>query len=404
MNNYHIGKNGPSKCTAAFGKCPYGGENGRSNHFSNLEAASMAYEETMNKKIGGIFGKKKSFYTAHLDEAAAKIKSMKKDFELRDKRQFKDTVNAKLLSMFNEEKIEETLKIDSGLRESGLSYLYSEDGSDKVIGISYGGDFRSEEERGLFTIGEKLKSGEIGKNEVVVSEENGITTFSIIGLGRSSDFEPRRQENLKIAKDRLNNYTSSDEYDLKWKLRNKSVQALRSEAKNRGIKPIPTAKEDVISAIIADQRDPKKLTPSIGEFNNGQVLVIATKNPIIAESMKRLKEAHESGTLRMGSSDNPFSRGIMFYDDRDVSVADKTSQVKKEIASKAARNYVESSKNSLNKFGTVYAASPRVDEDLKDVRDAEYWLNFSPRNGKQIFGMYTKAQLDEMAQKLEEGK
>lgn len=48
----HIGKNGPSPCTADKGRCPYGGESGFENHYSTIEEAHEAYEKMMESEYG----------------------------------------------------------------------------------------------------------------------------------------------------------------------------------------------------------------------------------------------------------------------------------------------------------------------------------------------------------------
>ena len=47
MARYHINKNGvPSVCKAKPGNCPYGGQDGNENHFSNIEDAQKAADNS----------------------------------------------------------------------------------------------------------------------------------------------------------------------------------------------------------------------------------------------------------------------------------------------------------------------------------------------------------------------
>lgn len=48
----HIGPQGPSKCGATVGKCPYGGPSGLENHFSNHEDAVKYYDSVMAPLLG----------------------------------------------------------------------------------------------------------------------------------------------------------------------------------------------------------------------------------------------------------------------------------------------------------------------------------------------------------------
>lgn len=52
MTRYHINKNGvPSVCKAKPGNCPYGGQDGNENHFSNIEDAQKAADDIHAKEF-----------------------------------------------------------------------------------------------------------------------------------------------------------------------------------------------------------------------------------------------------------------------------------------------------------------------------------------------------------------
>lgn len=52
MPMYHINKNGvPSVCKAKPGNCPYGGQDGNENHFSNIEDAQKAADKIHEKEF-----------------------------------------------------------------------------------------------------------------------------------------------------------------------------------------------------------------------------------------------------------------------------------------------------------------------------------------------------------------
>lgn len=50
MSKYHVGPNGPGKCTAEEGNCPYGGDSGLENHFDTMEKAQEHYERRLSDK------------------------------------------------------------------------------------------------------------------------------------------------------------------------------------------------------------------------------------------------------------------------------------------------------------------------------------------------------------------
>ncbi len=45
---FHIGPQGPGRCEASAGKCPYGGENGDANHFDSYEEAERGFSLIMS--------------------------------------------------------------------------------------------------------------------------------------------------------------------------------------------------------------------------------------------------------------------------------------------------------------------------------------------------------------------
>ncbi len=55
---YHISPNGPSKCRAKQGKCPYGADG--ADHYENVNEALMVYEKRMTETFGGFEGVKRT--------------------------------------------------------------------------------------------------------------------------------------------------------------------------------------------------------------------------------------------------------------------------------------------------------------------------------------------------------
>jgi len=44
---FHVGPDGPGKCSATVGKCPFGGKTGGENHYTSQEAAQSAFDQEM---------------------------------------------------------------------------------------------------------------------------------------------------------------------------------------------------------------------------------------------------------------------------------------------------------------------------------------------------------------------
>lgn len=135
----------------------------------------------------------------------------------------------------------------------------------------------------------------------------------------------------------------------------------------------------------------------MGEFQDGNALVIVTKDPLEAKMMAKLKESHNGGNLRLGNNVSPLASGVAFFDDLDLTRAHKSEMIRSEEARKAAKAYVATTESKLSSGGILFAVSPQVDSTLKDVRDGEYLLNFSPNGRKNIWGRFTKRQLDRIA-------
>lgn len=46
MSKFHSGPNGPGKCSATEGRCPFGGDSGQENHFDSMQEAEKAFENS----------------------------------------------------------------------------------------------------------------------------------------------------------------------------------------------------------------------------------------------------------------------------------------------------------------------------------------------------------------------
>lgn len=399
-NSFHLTENGPKPCTASVRDCPVGG-----THFTDKEAAERAFEFKADKKfspLGALKKKKADPFTRHISDAEKRIRSLEKDMLVRDARQENGTIYHEFLAEgVTAEELEERFNEETNLRQGGLSYVRTEEGAVRAIGLSYGGDYKAEEEYGAAAIGKALRNGDFGPDDVLLYTE-GDTTFLAVrgerGYGWTND--PKTNElvarEAEKAKKRYDEYVPYEQSDLRWKLRRLPMAELRAELKGKVV-PLPKSKDEAISEVIKLRSEKTYRTPAMGEFQTGKALVIATKDPVEAKMMQKLKESHDGGNLRLGNSANPFSRGVSFYDDRDLTREHKSDLIRTEEAMKSSTAYIADTKTKLSANGSLFAVSPRVDGDLKDVRDSTYWLNLSPRNHKQIFGSFNKEQLERIA-------
>lgn len=397
MKRFHLTDNGPKPCTASVRDCPVGGA-----HFTNEGEAKLAYEFSAAKKHGVFGGLKKPQdpHMLHVSSAAKRLRQLEKDMLERDRRQAEEgTVFHQLLADgVSEEELEARFKEDTNTREAGIGYMSNSEGAVKPVGLSYGGDYKAEEEYGMAHIAKTLREGTAEKDDVLVYEKNGFTVMAVRGE-RSygwADDDGSRVRSEQMALKRFKDWYNWDDRQLKWELERLSAADVKSRLNGR-VKPAPKTKAAAITEILKLDGAQRR-TPAIGEFQNGSALVIVTKDPIEAKLMKSLKEAHDEGHLRVGGTANPFGRGSLFYDERDLTREYKTDLVKDEEATRYAAAYVSDTKGKLESNGRVYAVSPSVDDSDGDIRKARFWLNYSPNNHKQIFGWFNKEQLERIAE------
>lgn len=51
MSKFHSSPNGPGKCSAKDGNCPFGGASGSENHFDSMQDAEKAFEQNNSDKV-----------------------------------------------------------------------------------------------------------------------------------------------------------------------------------------------------------------------------------------------------------------------------------------------------------------------------------------------------------------
>lgn len=404
---FHLTEDGPKTCKAAVRSCPIGGE-----HFDDSTAAQTAFEESMQTK-NGLFSKLKKNNdpaTAHIRAADKRIREIEDDLKERDARQFKDTVYQRVLMEVSQADFEKMVNVETNTREAGIGFLQTDDDEDRVIGVSYQGDHKAEEEFGLANITKELANGTMDRDDVVYREAGGVGVLTIKGEGFSNPEETDRS--IGAAYNRFKRYLHPEQRNnlarTERKYLDKTVSEIRSEFKGK-ISPLPTKRADLLKAVNEyENGNPSEgeITPPQGEFQTGRSLSIVSDNPAMMVTMRKAKEAHNAGSLRVGSSRNPFSRGALFYDERDLSRKSKISKIRSEEAVKHAKENISELEKKLSSNGSLYAITPNVSADLQDINDARYWLNYYPNNVPQdvklghrnaVYGYFNKDEIEAMS-------
>lgn len=420
MSKFHNSENGPRPCKAQSPQtCPIKDEQGKDvPHYSSKEEAQKAYEKKLEARhsvIGGLFKKNKNTFTAHIQKADKKVKAAQNEIDRRNARQFNDTVHQELLrdQHFDENDFKKLLETKLNQNEAGIGVLDVLEGDDEVIGVSYNADYRYEEEQGLRDIHAYLEKGQPEKGAFEYVEVDGKGVLNIRGSSGYSYGDPAeiRQKNQDKALDTFKNHRrlDSDLFRAELYYSRLSVAQLREKLKGK-VKPLPKTKDDLVKAA-AELKYPapkdQVKTPQ-GEFHNGKSLSIVSDNPTMMAMMKKTVESHDNGTLRMGSSANPFSRATMFYDERDISGRQVESNIRQEEANDAAINHVSSETKKMEQNGELLAISPQLDVD-GDVRESQYYINYLPkgnfdqqahgidRSSNNIYGWYSKEDMEKIA-------
>lgn len=408
VDKYHLTENGPKPCSAHIRSCPVGGA-----HFDTKDEAEHAYELEMGEREGFFKKLKRSSgldpYTRHIAKANLRIAAEERDLKRRDERQNGGTIEHQLIAegVLSPEELEQRFAREINTRQAGITYMKGNEGDARIIGIGYGGDYKAEEEYGMAAISDRLRRGKAEPKDALLFEHKGYKVLAIRGEERgggdfTDDLSDRYNSvahSLEEAVRRHENYQPHDQWRASLKYTHLTVAQLKPEfAKAFPGAKVPRSKKEIIDALVKKEVG-DFTTPAIGEFQTGRALVLVTKDPAEARMFEKLKEANDTGNLRVGNSSNPFSRGTLFYDQRDLSRSAREDLIRSEEATKAAKAYVAPLKEKLKAKGNLYAVNPRVDGDLKDVRDATYILNFYPRDRRDdVWGFYNKQELELIAE------
>lgn len=401
---YHLTDDGPKFCTATVRDCPIGGA-----HFTSKEDADAAFEFRVKQVHSpfSILRKKKKEkladpHTKHVSEAEKRIQELSEEMAERDRRQKDSTLFYQLMENgVSADTLESRFKEETQTRKATIGYGKVDNQESPVVGMVYGGDYKEEEEKGMAFIARGLSSGEYAPEDVQYYEKDGYHFFAVRGrntqlFGTGIEFDPKVISEAK-AIERFNKQAEAEQFERKWELEQKDFTQLKEEFKGK-LSPLPRSKEKLIEAALKSERPAGYRDSAIGEFQSGEALVIVTQDPIEAKLMAKLKDAHDAGALRIGGPANPYGRGSLFYDDRDLSSAEKSREIRTDYARKYAMAYVSETEAKMRKMhGTLSALTPRVDDKVQDVREVSYWLDWAPSGRQPVTGLYTKEQLDRMA-------
>lgn len=302
------------------------------------------------------------------------------------------TVFRTLLSKgFTETQIAAAVEREVAMQEIGLGYLAKTDNDeDPAIGITYCGDYKHEEERGSELISKALQNFSNQKRLVAIDVEQGVATVSI-------SYSPVVRDDASYQRTRLTaRLRHRSPYNSTFHLRHLKVADLRTALKAAKVSPLPR-KRDSLELSYLENVEGKAVqkSVSVGEFQRGNVLVIVTDEPILVTALEALAVAAEGNALALGSSANPFSNGILFYDVRDVAntLVEKTRLAEEWTASKM--NLAGDAIEKLEDAGTLYAIHPSeftgtvVGRPHSGNGGVFYFINYSPRRGDQLHGWMT---------------
>lgn len=306
---------------------------------------------------------------------------------LREMRQSAGTVYHQLLAQgFTRDDIVAEVDSTPGTRRIGLA-MNSQDGSDlPLIGVSYGGDFRSEEESGIPEIATALRNDEHA-SRIVTGDIEGHW-FLALHADRGLDSwkpEQRLEERAEAALRRSRDVARDEFWRDKWL----KIPELRDLIRGAGIDgPLPRKKSELQDVLTTKVRK-KHVLANVGEFHFGDTLIMLPARPVITAALRILAESGKH--LRMSGSSTPFGRGATLYDERDLT-GDTVEQFRAlEAYTRRQDQKAETTRRALRQQGSLWALSSPTRRDGRDL----FWLNYSPRGHRQVSGWFTLAELNE---------
>lgn len=313
---------------------------------------------------------------------------------LRAMRQTAGTVYRQLLSQgFTDEGIAAEENSRPGTRRIGLAVVGQEGAVDPLIGVTYGGDFRAEEERGVREIAVALSRGEYA-DRVVTGDIDGHW-FMALHADRGLDHGPDASERLHQRAEEALARSRDEARGEWWRDRWLKVAEIRELIRASGFTGVlPRTKQDLQDILATEVRGAHAFA-NVGEFHLGDTLILLPTRPVITAALRIL--ASDPAHLRVSGPGSPFGRGITLYDERDLTGETvERARVLDDYARRQDRK-AEPTREALRREGILLALGRPARRDGRDV----FLLNFSPRQGPQVHGWFT---LSEIHEKLRTGE
>lgn len=282
---------------------------------------------------------------------------------------------------YTDEQIRESLERgNDSMRSIGLTQVKDDNSETPVLGLAYSGDYRYEEEAGLGALGKKLDAYRKQKDfifTVPVGASYGLAVVVEHGQNLEAVYERALVRHEAVVPSK---YTFVRE----------TVKDMQSKLRSAGVKPIPTKREEV-ERLYLETFEGVTYTShhSIGEFHYGDVLVMMTADPIILAVMEALEAAAKDNAVSLGSSANPFSRGVALYDVRDLSIETVKAMKEADRWAEARMKDAEAAQSELKSNGHLYAIrpghfnSPPVHTETVADDGVYYYINYSPTYGNR---------------------
>ena len=344
---FHLTAEGPAMCNAGtVTACRVGGA-----HFATRDDAQLAHEFAAGPVTvpGGFLKRRRVIdpHVNHLESALQRIAESESELADRDSRQRGTTLFQRLVAegypvgLLQRPLADRPTEGRVGVRVSPLP------GQQPVAGIAYEASNTWDERRALTTIADSLRAGRHAPDEVLCYTASGLSVFAIKGheaalFGTGIEYDP-----LVLAE-----------------------AAARSRYDG--------------SALAA--------------FEGHKAMVVVTADPLEAQVLLSLKEAHDGGHLRLGDPADLYARRWFFYDDRDLDRAHRSRHIRAEETHRFAMAYVAQTIARMRAMnGQVREVTPQVNDQVADMRNMRYLLDWDVSGREPIRGHFRKDELDRLA-------
>lgn len=291
----------------------------------------------------------------------------------------------------------------------GIDILEQPDG-DPIIGIGYQCDFKAEEEWGISDLRKAFTTDNQRRFHMTKASKANVAVFTdvnglVLSTSPVSETSPKWGHEFGYGRTGKPDYVGHFQIGTTdvtgyYGLHSYQVTELRQMAKEEGVKPLPTRKDDLIHAILAKRFEGVERSTWPGWFQSGRDLVLRADNGLTAVVLTAVAAAAKSGHLAIGNGGGVFGSGIFLYDSRD-----ETKQLKKEREARfdwydARMAELEPvAKKVSEDIGYYFLGRPSEHKDDNGNPVAKYWLNShstrKAHDGRQIFGWFSLAELDD---------